>query len=169
MDDDGWDWDGDDDERLWTAYHEAGHCVIGILMGARVRFASIDVESEHHFGEVEMEWPRGSSVKSQALAILAGPVAEWIYRDGTVSLQDLAPSTGDFQQVLRLSQSFGWTHRKQIDWFNHLIAQLQRQFKRSDCWAAVAAVSDQLLAHDTLEHETIADEVLHWMRCDYGQ
>jgi hypothetical protein len=168
MDDFSFDLDGDDEERLRTAYHEAGHCVIGILMGARVRFASIEVESEDHFGEVEMEWPHGSNVKAQALAILAGPVAEMTDRDEPFSNQDLAPSKADFQQVLQLSQAFGWTHRKQVEWIQHLITQLYRQFKRPDCWAAVAAVSDQLLAHDTLEHETIADEVSHWMRVDQG-
>lgn len=168
MDDFSFDFDEDDEERIRTAYHEAGHCVIGVLMGARVRFASIDVESDNHFGEVEMEWPRGSSAKSQALAILAGPVAEMTYREEGISNQALAPSTADFQQVLRLSQAFGWTQRKQIEWIQHLITQLYQQFNRNDCWAAVAAVSDQLLAHDTLEHETIADEVSHWMRVDHG-
>ena len=107
MDDFSFDLDGDDEERLRTAYHEAGHCVIGILMGARVRFASIEVESEDHFGEVEMEWPHGSNVKAQALAILAGPVAEMTYRDEPFSNQDLAPRKLTFSKCCNCRKPSG--------------------------------------------------------------
>ncbi|MFN7626494.1 MAG: hypothetical protein ACK5PZ_06655 [Pirellula sp.] len=161
--------DDEDPNAAWTAYHEAGHCVVAIALGATVRFASISPEQEGRYGEVEIHWPRGATLKDQALAVLAGPVAEMIYRQDTPVMSIAAPWTSDMQQAFALSAGMGeatgkrWSPEKRTAWLGQLISTLRNTLERDDYWAAIAAVSDLLLAHEDLEHEQIVEEVAYWL------
>jgi len=42
--------------------------------------------------------------------------------------------------------------------------RLYRQLDREDHWAALAAIVDNLLAHETLEGEEVEDIVRQWLR-----
>jgi len=158
-----YDFDDEDPNAAWTAYHEAGHCVVAIALGAKVHFASISPEQEDRFGEVEIHWPRGVSRKDKALAILAGPVAEMIYRHETPVLSIAAPWSDDMQQAFALSDGIGWSLEKRTAWLGQLISILRKMLERDDCWGAIAAVSDLFLAHEDLEHDQIAEEVSYWL------
>lgn len=170
--------DDEDPNAEWTAYHEAGHCVVAIALGATVRYASISPEHEGHYGEVEIHWPKGATRKDQALAILAGPVAEMIYRQESPVLSIAAPWSSDIQQAFDLSAGLGtvesgatglpaqrkvWSLEKRTAWLGQLISILRKTLKRDDYWAAIAAVSDLFLAHEDLEHEQIVEEVTYWL------
>lgn len=158
----------EDPNAEWTAYHEAGHCVVAIALGATVRFASISPEHEGRYGEVEIHWPKGATRKDQALAILAGPVADMIYRQETPVMNIAAPWSSDMQQAFALTEGLvsegkRWGLEKRTAWLGQLISILRKTLERDDYWAAVAAVSDLLLAHEDLEHEQIVEEVSYWL------
>ena len=160
--------DDEDPNAAWTAYHEAGHCVVAIALGATVHFASISPEQEDRYGEVEIHWPEGAPRKDQALAILAGPIAEMIYRQETPVMSMAAPWSRDMQQALALldglgSEGIGWSLEKRAAWLGQLISILRKTLERDDYWAAIAAVSDLFLAHEDLEHEQIVEEVSYWL------
>ena len=44
-----------------------------------------------------------------------------------------------------------------------LVAKLYRSFTSDSWWAATAAVSDLLEAHEEIGHEEIAEEVRQWL------
>ncbi len=70
-----------------TAYHEAGHVLVALLLGARVKQVTIapdDDDGPRRFGDTQIVWRR-SRLTEQQLAenavqvSLAGPAAEMIY------------------------------------------------------------------------------------------
>ncbi len=73
------------DETEITAYHEAGHAIMGLVCGARILRLSIEPNNEHgpkRFGESIVQWPRGATSMSyvfETRVSLAGPVAEMTY------------------------------------------------------------------------------------------
>lgn len=160
------DWDDEDADQQATAYHEAGHSVLGVLLGATVRYATLESEQDGHLGEVEIHWPtRFAATRSTdpLRAILAGPVAEALYRN--LAWQEVArgPGSQDLRQALAIASEYGWSNVKAIAWLQAEGDRLREFLDRADVWAAVSAVADLLLAHDTLEHEEIFEEVRAWM------
>jgi hypothetical protein len=101
-------------------------------------------------------------LQCEVLTMLAGPVAEMIYRgerlhparvpawqyDWHWAWHRLAPAVpGDRQRAALLELLLGWLHEHlSEDW----------------CWAAIAAVSDELLAHEYLEAEQLAETLSFW-------
>jgi hypothetical protein len=54
--------------------------------------------------------------------------------------------------------------RKRLAYLEQTTARLYRLLDREDHWAALAAIVDNLLAHETLEGEDVEDIVRQWMR-----
>lgn len=161
------DWDDEDADQQATAYHEAGHSVVGVLLGAKVRYATLECEQAGHLGEVEMHWPtRFAAARSTdpIRAILAGPVAEAVYRNLAWELVARGPGSQDLRQALAIAAEYGWSNAKTLAWLRTEGDRMQSFLDRDDIWAAVSAVADLLLAHDTLEHDEISDEVQAWVR-----
>jgi len=161
------DWDDEDADQQATAYHEAGHSVVGVLLGAKVRYATLESEQVGHLGEVEMHWPtRFAATQSTdpLRAILAGPVAEALYRNLAWQVVARGPGSQDLLQALAITAEYGWSNVKTLAWLQAEGERLREFLDRAEVWAAVSAVADLLLAHDTLEHEEISEEIQAWMR-----
>ena len=98
--------EGDDrtehDELQRTAYHEAGHCVMAVLCGAVAQHASIAPEEDNFYGRVDIQWPDRRSLDDELSVILAGPVAEMIYRAEPLHPGLVAEWSLDWQQAWRL-------------------------------------------------------------------
>src|SRR6187401_3483723 len=70
-----------------VAYHEAGHVLLAVLLGARIRSVTIEPDRDdgpERYGDTQILWPRGRwSAREQAekdvQVALAGPVAEMIH------------------------------------------------------------------------------------------
>jgi ATP-dependent Zn protease len=54
--------------------------------------------------------------------------------------------------------------RKRLAYLEQTTAQLYRLLNRDDHWAALAAIVDNLLAHETLEGEEVEDIMRQWLR-----
>ena len=76
-------------------------------------------------------------------------VAEWAadWRDAWEAAQPLHPS-----------------ERQRLENLEPFSIQLYHRLKQDDLWAALAALADHLLAHETLESEQIEEIVGEWLR-----
>ena len=54
--------------------------------------------------------------------------------------------------------------RKRLAYLEQSTVTLHRLLNRDEHWAALAAIVDSLLAHETLEGEKVEDLVSHWLR-----
>jgi hypothetical protein len=152
-----------DDDSDKTVYHEAGHCVMAVLCGATVERATIAPEEDGFHGLVEIRWPRRAEVTDLVSVALAGPVAEMVY-SGEPYHPGLVPEWAhDWKQAWRICRP---QSKSDIDCLRRLertVSKLHQTFSTESWWAATAAVSDLLAAHDEIEHEDIVYEVDNWI------
>jgi hypothetical protein len=159
----------DDEEELRTAYHEAGHCVMAVLCGARAEFATIlptaseSPEEIGFFGRAEIHWPRRSSTADKLSVILSGPVAELIYRNEPLHPAFVKEHVEDWATAWSLARPHAADDQKCMLLLEQIVAKLYRTLSTDAYWAAIAAVQDLLMAHQEIEHEQIEYEVRAWL------
>ena len=162
-----------DDEETLTAYHEAGHAVIGFALGAEIEAVQLggefDDELPNRFGECLVNWgPVDASCNWQRqrelLTILAGPVAEMIYRGEPLHPAHFGPWKDDLRQAWEHCAPFVADAERRTRLLEQLIRELYQRMNTDECWAAVAAVADELLAHELLDAEQLSDAVGFWLR-----
>ncbi len=152
-----------DDDLEKTTYHEAGHCVMAVLRGAKVERATIAPEEDGFHGFVEIHWPKQSAVADLLAVALAGPVAEMIY-SGDPYHPGLIPEWAhDWKQAWGIGRRSTRSDRDCLKLLEQIVAKLYHTMSSEPWWAAIAAVSDLLAAHDEIEHDEIAYEVHHWL------
>ncbi|MEQ1827412.1 MAG: hypothetical protein ABL921_15750 [Pirellula sp.] len=154
----------DDEEQLRTAYHEAGHCVMATLCGAKTSRASIACEEPKYYGQVEIHWPSGSSLADKLNVALAGPVAEMIYRSEPLHPGLVDEWSEDWKQAWVLARPQMGDDRRCLRMLEQLVAQLYKTLSQDSYWAAIAAVQDLLLAHEEIDNDQIEYEVRVWVR-----
>lgn len=162
--------DDEEEEQLRTAYHEAGHCVMAIICGAKASIASIAPDEEHLHGHVEIRWSAGSSIADQLAVVLAGPVAEMIYRSEPLHPGLVPEWSEDWKQAWTLARSSSGASSNSgsdvrcLAMLEQIVATLYHTLSQVRYWAAVAAVQDLLLAHEEIDHDQIEYEVKAWLQ-----
>ena len=166
----------DDEDQLRTAYHEAGHCVMAVICGAKASIASIAPEEEHLHGHVEIHWSAGSSIADQLAVVLAGPVAEMIYRSEPLHPGLVPEWSEDWKQAWTLARSSSGARSSSVArsssesdvrclaMLEQIVAKLYHTLSQDRYWAAVAAVQDLLLAHEEIDQDQIEYEVKAWLQ-----
>ncbi|TWT82595.1 hypothetical protein CA13_40580 [Planctomycetes bacterium CA13] len=161
-----------DDETL-TAYHEAGHVVVGYLLGATIDEVRLGCMIEDslptQFGDCMINWgPVDSHCdwqrQREILTVLAGPVAEMIYQGERPHPAHFGPWQSDWAQAAERAATSFRDLEKRTRFLEATIMVLHEKMSDERFWAAIAAVSDELLAHESLEHEDIAHAVSFWLR-----
>ncbi len=156
----------DDDCMEKTAYHESGHAVASTLLGGFVASISIQPESQHQekrFGEVVVHWGGSGTKKAQILSALAGPVAESIYI-GEPYHPGLIPEWKQDWDTAWLLASTRYPDPKQrLRALEQSTRSLHQRLRQDDCWSAIAAVADLLLAHETLDADELREEIAQWI------
>ena len=154
-----------------TAYHEAGHAFMAIVLGAKVRSVTIDPDNDdgpERFGDTQIVWKRSrfSEREFQERAIqvsLAGPVAEMLY-SGEPYHPGLVPEwASDWQAAWEMAEALFPAPRKRLEHLEAVVGQLYRLMDSEPNWSAVAALADSLLAHETLESEDVRQIVSDWL------
>ena len=153
----------DDEEMVRTAYHEAGHCVIAVLCGAYANHASIAPEEDHFYGKVDIQWPGRRPLENELSVILAGPVAEMIFRSEPLHPGFVPEWSLDWNQAWMLARPRHTSDAKCLEVLEQLIAKLHRRISNERVWSAIAAVQDLLMAHEDIDHEQIEYEVRAWV------
>ena len=162
----------DDDQLELTAYHEAGHVVMGVMLGAEIRSASIvadfDSEEAPRYGACELAWSmRGVADRQHAereiRTALAGPVAEQIYV-GETEIRIQRESSVDWIYAASFADKIHADKSKRTSFLFDIAEGIRDLYRRDEVWAAVASTADELLAHDELDGETLTESVQFWIR-----
>ncbi|MDF1751364.1 MAG: hypothetical protein P1U89_01180 [Verrucomicrobiales bacterium] len=160
-----------DDTIIRTAYHECGHAVAAALLGGHIDLLTIEPEEDELFpdrsGEIRVVWPEGNcserelGVKEIKVA-LAGPIVEMIY-DGTKFAPEFIEEWHyDWKLAVDRAREFLPKNKPVALHLAHFANELLAFFERDDVWAAVAALADELEAHESLEPEDIDDVLRAW-------
>lgn len=144
------------DELRWaTAYHEAGHCVVGLVTGEVPTRSSIvagdNYEGTTWFDEEDVaallvDDPPREAGEWYIIRALAGPLAEHRYSGGGPTLEmceDYAPATA---LLRRLSADPGRLR-------GILVARAEAILDQQ--WSAVERVAAALVEHLTIDGDTI--------------
>ena len=152
-----------------SAYHEAGHAFMAIYVGARVRRVTIEPDWDDgpaRHADIQVEWPldRFSERELQEKsAQVAGPVAEMIHSGEPYHPGFVAEWAADWKAAWDTLARLIPAERKRLAYLEQTAAQVHRLLHRDDHWAALAAVVDNLLAHETLEGDEVEEIVRQWL------
>jgi ATP-dependent Zn protease len=154
-----------------SAYHEAGHAFMAIYVGARVRQVTIEPDRDdgpERHAEIQVEWPLDQFItrelqEKSVLVALAGPVAEMIHCGEPYHPGFVAEWAADWRAAWEAAAPLAPAQRKRLSYLEQTTAQLDRLLDRDDHWAALAAIVDNLLAHETLEGEEVEDIMRQWL------
>lgn len=158
-----------DDEEL-TTYHEAGHAVMAAFLGGCVDRITIEPENDDQaarYGDTCVVWPGGRWTERE-LAVheikvsLAGPVVEMIYSGNQFAPELLAEWRCDWEMAVARGASFLPSAGTIVAYLERMVSELIQFFERDDVWSAVAAIADELGAHETLGAEEVANVLLAW-------
>lgn len=161
------------DEETLTAYHEAGHAVIGFALGARIESVQLWGEADDflpaRFGDCRVNWGRidpnaDFQRQREVLTILAGPVAEMVYTGDRPHPALFGPWQGDWLQANQIADGLVADLPARTHLLEKMIVRLHQVISSDGCWAAIAAVADELAAHDLVEEDRIQDIVGFWLR-----
>jgi len=154
-----------------TAYHEAGHAFMAMLLGGKVRSVTIEPDNDdgpERFGDTQVIW-RKSRYSERELCeysiqvSLAGPVAEMLYSGDAYHPGLVAEWAHDWQSAWELAKPLFADHRRRLDYLERVTGQLYQLLDSEPNWSAVASLADNLLAHETLEHEEVKEIVGEWL------
>lgn len=155
-----------------TAYHESGHAFLATYLGGRVRFITIepdrDDDVERH-GEVRIAWRRQGVTEREhcereVLVALAGPVAEMVYRGETPHPATVAEWSDDWDRAWKAAEPLIPDRRRRLAFLEEATRKVYEVVEQDEAWAAIAALADELLAHETLEAAAIHEVLRFWMR-----
>ncbi|MEM7314481.1 MAG: M50 family metallopeptidase [Planctomycetota bacterium] len=157
-----------DDELELTAYHEAGHAVAAAILGGRVTRITLEPEDDDRYGDTRIEWPlAGVSRKEQIVreirTLLAGPVAESIYAGSDYELRITRESSVDWLRAAEFASSLFTDKPKRTAYLAIIADELKEDLRQESIWAALAALSDELLAHETIEQHQIEEVLGFWL------
>jgi hypothetical protein len=100
----------------------------------------------------------------QLSVAMAGPVAEMIFSGEPYHPGFVPEWAHDWKQAWKICRPRTRNDRECLQLLEQSVAKLYKTFSTDHWWAAIAAVSDLLAAHDEIEHDDIAYEVHHWIK-----
>jgi len=153
-----------------VAYHEAGHALVAWQLGGRVRLVTIDPDNDDgpaREGGTEIRWRRSEGERELARKLvqvsLAGPVAEMLYTGDPYHPGMVAEWAADWRDAWKSAELLMPDERQRLAFLERISLELYRQLNHESQWAALAALADNLLAHETLEREEIEEIFGEWL------
>lgn len=154
-----------------TAYHEAGHAIMALLLGGEVRLVTIEPDRDDgplRSGDTQVLWRRSRDGDREFAAkavqvCLAGPVAEMIYSGDPFHPGMVPEWAGDWRDAWQAAALLHADERKRLAFLEQTSIQLHRMLSTDTYWAALADLADNLLAHETLEWEQVEEIVAPWL------
>lgn len=154
-----------------VAYHEAGHAFMAVLLGGRVKQVTIDPDNDDgpdRYGDTQILWRRSRMgekefAQKSVQVCLAGPVAEMIYSGDPYHPGLVAEGAGDWRDAWEAAVVLYADERKRLEYLEATSIALYHRMKSDNLWPALAALADNLLAHETLEGEDVEEIVSDWI------
>ncbi|MDA8743984.1 cell division protein FtsH [Rubripirellula amarantea] len=159
------------DETL-TAYHESGHAVVGYALGGKIDSMQLWGEADDYlperFGDCRVAWGRVDpntdwQRQREIMTILAGPVAEMIYRGEKLHPATYGPWQHDWDTAMSIASDVVRHPVKCTRLLEMVILELHQHLQKEPCWPAIAQLADELEAHEMLEAEQVADVLEFWL------
>lgn len=153
-----------------TAWHEAGHAFVAVWLGGQIESVSIDPDYDdgpHRTGDITVRWPGHRFTEQQLrdnaiLVALAGPVTEMV-RQGDPFHPALVAEWSQDWRLAWQAASFIGDQAKRMRYLESLTVRLYRDLSDEINWAAIGALVDNLLAHETLDDEEVRAAVADWV------
>jgi hypothetical protein len=154
-----------------TAYHEAGHALMAMLLGGEVQLVTIEPDCDdgpQRSGDTQVLWRRSRDgdkefAKKAIQVSLAGPVAEMIYSGEPYHPGYVAEWAADWQEAWTEAARLHADERRRLTFLEQTSVDLYHRLKADDLWSPLAALADNLLAHETLEWEQVEEIVRDWL------
>ncbi len=162
-----------DDDEILTAYHESGHAVVGYALGGRIDRLQLGGEADDwlpdRFGDCRIVWGQVDpnlnwQQQREVLTILAGPIAEMVYRGQKLHPAQYGPWQHDWQHAWSISRALVEDPVGRARMLEKLIRQLHVYIQSEPCWSTIAALADELAAHEILDADQIEDVIGFWFR-----
>ncbi|MEI6538121.1 MAG: hypothetical protein WCO86_01150 [Planctomycetota bacterium] len=153
-----------------TAFHEAGHVYAALYVGAKVRSVTIDPDNDdgpNRSGDTVVLWDRRRFSQQElmekgAWVALAGPVAEMIHAEKPFHPAVIAEWRQDWETACECLAGIGNVQQR-FACLEQFTIDLYQAFSQDHHWAAIGAIADHLLAHETLDQEMLEEIVEPWM------
>ena len=153
-----------------TAWHEAGHAMMAMMCGGTIERVTIeppDDDGPVRYGDTVTRWARMSGrqlAEAEIQVSLAGPVAEMIYSGERMELDAVEEWSGDWATAIDAARGLSNNESSARKMLDKVSDDIFRTFGSPAGWAAVSAVADELLAHETIDHEIVSEVVGFWLR-----
>lgn len=153
-----------------TAYHEAGHAVMAKWLGGRIVSITIEPDDDdgpRRFGDIRVQWLHPLPAREDAVrniqVSLAGPVAEMIYDGQRQPIAFRREWSADWQMAAECAAPWLKSRQHLGPYLDRMTAEVFQFIYDDHRWAAVAALADELLAHETLEADAIDYVLSFWL------
>ena len=138
-----------EDDRILTAYHEAGHAVMALLMGRSLKKVSI-IPSQNRLGSCTIQKGRAKQVQdkleAQILILLAGMVAE-SRKSGRYNVQG---ASQDLRAVEQLAMARSGNPRQAQKLVHKMLDKTQHLLRNKATWSAVKVIAAELIEHKSI-------------------
>ena len=137
------------DQRIHTAYHEAGHAVIAIVTGRSVNKVSI-IPGGNKLGVCKMSKGRKKAsqdvLEAELLILLAGMAAEG-RKSGKYNLQG---ASQDLRAAEKLALSRAGNPRQASKVLKRALDKVQHLFDQPANWVATKSIAEALLESESI-------------------
>lgn len=106
-----------------------------------------------------LDWQR----QREIMTYLAGPVAEMIYRGEKLHPALYGPWQDDWARAAATCEQIVRDPARRTRLLELIIIRLHRELGDPPYWPAIAAIADELAAHEMLESDQVADVLAFWM------
>lgn len=159
-----------DEEEI--AYHEAGHAVVAVWLGAELLHATLEPDWDDgpaRDGDVAVRWhhhgfSQRELLEREVLACLAGPAAEMVYRGEHLRITKMQQWAADWQFADELTSRLIPNAAKRQLFLESVVERLVELFDQPSFWMAIAETAEQLSAHQTIEGEVVVEIVRQWIQ-----
>ena len=154
-----------------TAWHEAGHSVVAVMLGGVVDTVSVEVPDGEAAGVTGVFWGNASDAsdaRSQAFndihVALAGPIAEMIFVGDYDYLRIKQEHAVDWEIVATAVERLGLDAIAAKKLLASIATGLYQRLREDAVWSAVADVAERLELDGTIDGDTVNDLAGFWLR-----
>lgn len=142
---------------------------MAVCLGGKVHSLSIDPDWDdgpRREGDVEVHWPEAIAAEVVPKSIqvaLAGPVAEMIYTGDPFHPALVAEWSNDWETAWNLARRTFADEKRRMRFLESETRSVYQMLHRDRIWQAIAALADEVLAHEILESEEIHNTIQRWL------
>lgn len=144
---------------------------MAIYVGAKVISITIEPDRDDgpdRFADVQVEWPRYKMsdrdfYEKSILVALSGPVAEMIHTGDPFHPATVAEWSSDWATAWKAASNLIADKQKRIQFLEQVTRQIYELFNDDRNWATIAAIVDELSAHETLDGDDVAEVYRTWI------